>query len=524
MATVPEQYTTIEPWLGALPGWVPELDQVRIAAYDKYEQIYWSSEEGFQEVMRGDNDNPIFMPTARMIVNTVNRYTAPDFGWRVRPLITPEQEAAGVEPPVDQNVVIAQLAFDQLFAREQFISKFNSAKLKGIRQGDWLFHVVADDTKPLGRRIKIMVVHPNAFFPVYESDILPGEGDPEKLVKVHLAEQVRVNNQDMVNRLTYERLFDSGGIQTGIQVSQGLFSLQDWAKGDTSPKSVVIPPKVLPDSIPAIPIYHLKNVDATDRFGSSELRGGESVLLGINQTMSDEDLTLAMDGIGVYATSSGPPIDSAGNTTDWIMGPGRVLSNAGDLRRVSGAGSVAPYGEHYDRLIEAIKQAHGLSDVAVGKVDSATAESGVALAIQLGPILSYTDVGDQHIMDVMGQMFHDLCFWLMEYEELPLIGVGEAGEPSPVVLVQPTIGEKVPKNTKESFERIITLRGMIPPLISIPTALNMLRAIGLDIPEGEEAVLATEAATDAANQASALGLASADVTDTARTDEELGIA
>jgi hypothetical protein len=514
MATVPEQYTTIAPWLGALPGWVPEVEQTRIAAYDKYEEIYWSSEEGFVEVMRGDNDNPVFMPTARILVNTVNRYTAPGFGWRVQPLVDPAAEppAEGALPVVDQNVLIAQLAFDQLFAREQFISKFNSAKLKGIRRGDWLFHVIADDTKPLGKRIKIMVVHPSAYFPVYESDLVVG-GDTEKLIRVHLAEQVRVDNQDKVNRLTYERLFDASGVQTGIQVSQGVFSLQDWAKGDSKPERTIISAKLLPPSIPAIPVYHLKNIDSTDRYGSSELRGSESVLLGINQTISDEDLTLAMDGIGVYATSGGPPVDAQGNTSDWIMGPGRVLSNAPDLRRVSGAGSVAPYGDHYDRLVEAVKQAAGISDVAIGKVDSATAESGIALLIQLGPILAYTQDKDQHILDVMGQMFYDLCFWLTEYEELPLIGTGEAGTPSPVILVQPTIREKIPTNRKEVFDRVIALRSMIPPLISIPTALDMLREIGMVIPEGEaEAVDAEQAAA-----ATAL-LGDASLIDTTITD------
>ena len=59
-APVFTQWSTIEPWLGQAPGWVPEADKIRIQAYGKYEEIYWSSEEGFLQVMRGDNDNPIF--------------------------------------------------------------------------------------------------------------------------------------------------------------------------------------------------------------------------------------------------------------------------------------------------------------------------------------------------------------------------------------------------------------------------------------------------------------------------------
>jgi len=74
------QYSTIQPWLGTPPSWVPQADQIRIGAYQKYEEIYWSSEEGFEEVIRGDNENPVFMPTARTIVNTIDRYTAPQIG------------------------------------------------------------------------------------------------------------------------------------------------------------------------------------------------------------------------------------------------------------------------------------------------------------------------------------------------------------------------------------------------------------------------------------------------------------
>lgn len=486
--TSPEQYWTIEQWLGPLPAWVPATDQHRIAAYAKYEEIYWSSEQGFEEVMRGDNDNPVFMPTARTLVNTVARYTAPGFGWQIKPL----------EGSTDSTVVqIAQLAFDNLFVREQFVSKFNSEKNKGIRRGDWLFHIFADDTKPLGRRIKIVPVHPSAYFPVYESDIIEG-GDDEKLVKVHLAQVVRIGGQEKVTRLTYERLFDSNGLQTGIQVSQGVYALDKWSALDGKPERTVIPTKMLPDSIPAIPIYHLKNIDSTDRFGSSELRGSESTLLGINQTMSDEDLALAMDGLGVYATDTGSPVDEAGNKVDFIMGPGRVLSNAGNLRRISGVGSVTPYGDHYNRLFDAVMQAAGVSDVAMGKVESAEAESGIALLLRLGPILSYTGDKDQNVIDVTSQMFHDLCFWLTEYEELPLTITGEGGEVVPAVQVLPLIGDKIPKNNKAIFDQIISLRSLIPPLISIVTSHSILRSIGIPIPEGEDVTLAKERAAEAA--------------------------
>jgi hypothetical protein len=512
-SSVPEQYLTIADWLGQLPGWVPVADQFRIAAYAKYEEIYWASEEGFQEVLRGDNESPVFMPTARTIVNTVDRYTAPDFGWVVEPLVP--------ETPDEEGVLLAQLAFEQLFVREAFLSKFASNKNKGIRRGDWLWHVVADDTKPLGKRIKILPVHPAAYFPVYESDLVE-TGDPEKIIKVHLAALVTINSQQKVNRLTYERLFDSAGNQTGIQVSQGIFDVQGW-NGLAAPEAVIIPPKLLPPEIPAIPIYHMRNIDATERFGSSELRGDESALLGINQTMSDEDLTLAMDGLGIYTTSGGAPVDANGQTTDFVMGPGRVLTNVDNLERVNGTGSVTPYGDHYNRLYDAVKQAHGLSDVAIGRADSATAESGIALLLQLGPILAHTAIGDQHITDVHAQMFHDLCFWLQVYEEIPLLIQGENGTTTPRVRVQPVVGDKIPQNVKAVIEQVISLRSLIPPMISMQTGIEMLRAAGLPLADNELELLNNEAVLQQQADIAALGgtaAAVADTTATARTTTE----
>lgn len=470
------QWSTIQPWLGTAPGWIPEADKIRIGAYTRYEEIYWSSEEGFEEVMRGDNDNPVFVPTARTLINTVDRYTAPDFRYTIT-----APEGTGEN---NNTVQVAQLAFDALFSREQFYSKFASNKLKGLFRGDWLWHIIADDTKPLGRRIKIMAVDPAAYFPVYESDVKEG-GDPEKIVKVHLAEQIVVNKQDVVSRMTYERVFDDNGNQIGIIRSHAIFKPDEWAGTKASPVATVLPAEPLPPEIPAIPVYHLKNIDPTAPFGSSELRGLESSLLGINQTVSDENLTLALEGVGVYATDGGAPRDEQGNEVDWIWGPGRVLTNAPGLKRVTGATNLSAYGDHYIRLVEATRAALGASDAAVGKIDSATAESGIALALQLAPMIAHTKPKDLHILDVHSQMGHDLCFWLSVYEELPLLMSGEGGVLTPAVLVQPTIGNKIPINRKQILDEIITMRMATPSLISMQTSIKILREAGFSLEENE---------------------------------------
>lgn len=473
------QWSTIEPWLGQAPGWVPEADKVRIQAYQKYEEIYWSSEEGYLEVMRGDNENAIFMPTARTLINAVDRYTAPDFGWTIT---APGAEAT--DTAASGPVQIAQLAFEALFTREQFLSKFASNKLKGLYRGDWLWHIIADDTKALGRRIKIMAVDPGAYFPVTEAMIKEG-GDDEKIVRVHLAEPITMNNQEYVSRMTYERVLDEDGNQIGLTRMHAIYKPDEWSGTAAGPVATILPLEELPDEIPAIPVYHLKNIDPTAPFGSSELRGLESTLLGINQTISDEDLTLALEGIGVYATDSGAPRDEQGNPVDWIMGPGRFLINSGNLRRINGATNISAYGDHYTRMYDAVRGALGASDAALGKVDSAIAESGIALALQFAPMLAHTKAKDQHILDVHGQMFHDLCYWLTVYEELPLLMSGEGGELTPAVMVQPTIGNKIPINRKQVLDEVITMRMATPALVSMATAIRLLREAGFDLEENE---------------------------------------
>lgn len=459
------QYSTIEPLLGTLPGWVPALDKQRVASYLKYDQIYWSAEEGFQEILRGDNENPIFLPTARTLTNTLDRYTAPKFSYRVEGTGTPVQ--------------VAQLAFETLFKREKFTSLFNGFKLEGGKLGDALLHMVADKSKPLGRRLSLYKVDPASYFPVYDVE------DPYRIVKVHLAEQVVEGGDTLVSRLTYEKVTAEDGSSIILR-SHGLFETEKWWEL-TKPKVVVLPEEQLDSLIQSIPVYHYKNGDPTQPFGSSDMRGLESVFLGVSQSISDEDLTLAMEGLGMYATDGPGPVDAQGNETEYVTGPARVLTNAPGLRRVTGAGSVTPYGDHIDRLEQSAYGSVGASDVALGKDTSA--EAGIALQIRLGPIMATTGKKDDELVELFTQFFYDLQFWLQVYEELPMIGP----EGVPLATVVPTIGQKMPVNLTEVIAQVVALRNCVPPVISLRTSHTLLRAAGMDLPDDELDVLATEA-------------------------------
>ena len=462
-------YSTVAPFLTVLPSWVDPFEQQRVASYQKYEEIYWASEEGFIELLRGDNEQPVLMPTGRTLVNTVNRFTGSGFGYLI----------SGPDP---SSVQVAQMAFARLFDREAFHSKYNSAKRYWLIRGDWLWHVVANPGKPEGRRLSLEIVDPGAYFPVWD------EADPTRVVKVHLAEQLVEGDKTFVSRLTYEKDPETGRIWR----SHGVFDMEDWWNL-TTPTRVILPREELPVEITSIPVYHLKNFDPTAPFGSSELRGLESVLLDINQTLSDESLTLATEGLGQYATDGGPPRDETGAEVDVIGGPGRVLYNAAGLRRLNGTTSVVPYGDHYDRLRAAAEASLGVSPTAVGQVTNEEAESGVALALRMAPLLAGVAEKDDTIRDVHRQFFHDLCIWMAVYDGLTVLITNVEGGVQVTVAVLPTFGDKLPKNQAQAIHDVVELRSTVPPIISLRTAHEMLRAAGIHIDDRELELLVAEA-------------------------------
>lgn len=392
---------------GTLPTWMDVSDAQRILAYQIYEQIYWSVPETFKLVMRGqENASPIYIPTARVIVDTTNRYLAPAPGFIIDPSLgTPEEQET------------CRLAYSNLFKRERFWSKFQSNKLYGVMRGDWIWHVMANPAKPPGRRIKIEAVDPAAYFPVTHPN------DPDSIIAVHIVEQVQNEEGDIfIKRQTYQRGADplnNDGSDTVIWNSIGLFEIDKWEALDDRATTVIKPPTPLPTQITAIPVYHIRNIETPgDPFGSSELRGFERIMAAVNQAVSDEELALALEGLGMYETDGGPPRDEQGNITNWILGPGRVVEHAPGTKfaRVNGVTSVDPVQNHLQFLINSMKEAAATPDVAIGRVDVTVAESGIALALQLGPLLSKVAIRSEPINDVHDQMFWDLKSWMLAYE------------------------------------------------------------------------------------------------------------
>jgi hypothetical protein len=465
----------VAPLIVAKPGWIPEIDRERVLSYDQYDALYWNNNNNLRLIMRGTDDvSPIYVPEARTIIEATHRYVGAGFGFAVTSTIgTPN------------NQVLANQAFTNLFRRERVKSRYNDNKRFGLVRGDWCWHITADTLKPQGSRLRLMPVHPGNYFPVFESDIIDG-GDPDRIVKVHIAERLlRADGKPFVRRQTYERLNPES---TQITSSCFIYDEDKWFVEGGAPTAVVLPPTLLDPRITSFPVYHVTNrTEPLNPWGSSELRGLERILAALTQSVSDSDMALALEGLGVYYTESGGTFrNSNGDVIEPQLFPGTILQGT-KLERVQGIGSIQPYGEHIERLVRFCREASSTPDVAVGKVDVAVAESGVALQLQLGPMLSKAAEADDHIVDVHTQMFYDLVQgWFLAYEQMNFSDCE----------VMPTLGAKIPPNVAAQVALVSQL--VTAKIMSRQTGRENLAKVGVSFAEDEEVRLQTDADADQA--------------------------
>lgn len=432
-------YTTSAEFGGAKPSWIPdELDIQRILSYQTYEQMYWNVPDIFKISLRGTNNLPIYIPAARTIIDTTFRYYGADF--RVTALGT----AGVVQSPAAQAANLALRAF---MRREKFRSKFNGYRRYGLMHGDAIWHLTADETKPVGSRLRLTALDPGMYFPITDPE------DVDRIIGCHLVETITTADGDRIRRLTYRKT-DNGG----ITVEDGIFKLDKWEGPTDTPETVIQPVTPLPPSITSIPVYHTKNTEEPGNpFGSSEVRGLERIMGAMNQAVSDESLALAMMGIGMYATNSSQPIDpKTKEPVPWRMGPGRVVHYDGDrFDKIQGVSGLSDsYGEHYRRLWEALYRASSTPEVAVGGADVSVAQSGIALTLQLGPMLAKASEKNDLLLDVQNQMFFDVVtMWMPAYEATTF----------PDVDVDCTVGDAVPIDRTARFEELNDMydRGII---------------------------------------------------------------
>ena len=448
-------WSSIKPYVSAYPAWVDDEAEVeRIASYSLYDQMYWNFDEAFKLVRRGDEEHPIFIPNPRKVVDTTAYYLMKGL----------DVDAGGGE--------IGKW-WENFAKRESFYSRFETAKHAGVTRGDWIFHITADPSKPAGTRISLTTVDPASYFPIYDPD------DITKKIGCRLVEQwlnPGETQATMVKILDY-RYEIVGGVRRVFR-SEAIWRMYGWNNPKRAVKvKTLIPRSPLSEDINTIPVYCFTNQRwEGEPFGSSELRGFERLVSGVNQIISDAEVALALEGMGVYATDAGRPQDEDGNEIDWVVAPGRVLEVPGAtmFKRVEGIKSMQPVLELTEYLEKSLYEGSGTSAVARGEIEVALAESFVGLSIAFIPTLAKIERRDKDGLDLLTQMLYDLKFWVYVYEQLDFREKD----------LTPKLGDKLPVNRPKKLEELNNM--LDRNVISMAYYRREVEKLGYKFPSGIE--------------------------------------
>jgi hypothetical protein len=460
-------YSTVKPLLGPLDSWLSGEDAQRLGAYSVYEGIYRNVPDAFKLIQRGDESNPIYLPSARTIIEAKNRFLAKRWTFALDPKLGTDSDRA-----------LLSTTLTNLFRREKIWSKFNTQKRWGLVRGDAIWHITVDEEKEPGKRLSIYEVDPASYFPIYDP------WNTDKILGVHLVDPVMNEaGKTVIKRQTYRKT-ESGTIsyelswwETGAWDDREAGDLKK-VTGKDIPEGEDNAPTTyeLPSTITAIPVYHIKNAPMPQNpFGTSDLAGFETIIAGINQTISDQDLAIALEGLGLYWTNSGPPVDEDGNETNWRLGPGWVVEvdDGSTFGRTTGVSTIQPSLDHIGKLESSMGQGSGVPDIAVGKVDTQIAESGISLAFQMGPLLAGNEEKELEILSTTDHMLYDIVtMWLPTFEQ---VNTGEARAAS-------IVDDPMPVNRKAVLDEVIAM--LTNNIISIEYAQQLLsEKLGYEFPE-----------------------------------------
>lgn len=454
-----------------------DWDAKRVQAYDLYEHLYLNGTQTLKIVLRGDDQTPLLMPSARKIIEATNRFLGVNFDFLV---------AAGGDEGTRQDL---NYWWETFWKRESLPAKFASNKRWGLVRGDAYFYLYADPLKPLGRRISIEELDPRQVFEIDDP------AKPGSLLGVHIVEKVQDFREPdkpdklIAKRRTFRKIIDENGYQV-ISSELKYFEIGKWDDRDpiNAEKMEPVPypemeqePFVLPTAIQQLPVYKWRNSPLQhSSWGHSQLTGLETLLYAINQSLSDEDATLVFNGLGMYVTTAGPPRGPDGEVADWNIGPKQVVEIGQDQRfeRVTGVSDVTPYQAHMNFIDEkGLAEASGTPEVAIGRVDVTVAESGISLQLQMMPLIAANAEKELEIINALDQMFYDITtMWLPSYEP-EMFGDLETMAQMSVVCV---FDDPMPKNRDAQVQEVIQLD--TANLILKSMAVARLRELGWEYP------------------------------------------
>jgi hypothetical protein len=117
----------------------------------------------------------------------------------------------------------------------------------------------------------------------------------------------------------------------------------------------------------------------------------------------------------------------------------------------------------------------GINEIALGNVEVSVAESGIALALRMGPLLDAAQERDREIYDVLTNLFFDLrTMYFPVYERMQF----------PEVEVLPYFPPKLPEDTAGKLDRLQQL--FTDRVMPLSIYWRELRALGMDLPPDEQ--------------------------------------
>lgn len=419
----------------ALPSWVSsEYERQRLGSYDLYDDMFENALGQFRILLRGTDDYPVLVPTAKKLVNTMCRYVGRDWGVS----IVAGADETGKKTDA-KTVTLAMTTIGDFMEREAMLSKFEMGKEEWLRRGDWLWMLSADPAKPALSRISIQLVDPRTYFPIIESDVVPG-GSQDRVVGQTIAETVyggadnktqfvkvqrwiKASHPEHPNYVEPDQEAVAPDTAFDIYYDSVRYEMTGWDSPDPKKRKVAEVYATL-EPIPGItqlPIYHIRdNPQTGNPYGRSNFAGFEAIFAAINQAVSDEDLALAMAGLGMWWTDAGAPLDENNKPTNWIIGPQRVaeVPQGSKFGRLSGITSVEPQQTHIKYLEDQVFGAQGINDIALGR--ATVQESGIALAIRMQPLFDAAKKKNGFIDTDMNHLLYDLKQWFLVYESIDL--------------------------------------------------------------------------------------------------------
>lgn len=461
MPYVPKQYGSAEVFLknySNLGNIVDPLDNSRLSAYNLYDDFYYNRPETFKVTLRGSSDTEIYLPSTKKIITATARYLAVDFEWKV----------TGGSADAITNLI------EKIFVREEISKRHVKGKRSFLTRGDLMWYITADSTKKPSERITLNTIHPSCVFRIEDPS------NPMRCIGYHIVDIVDDPRKDgfgnnegkkIARRQTYRK--EDGGITSEcIGFELGRWDDRVLEPDKLKPVWIYMPKKPLPKQITQLPIYHIPN-DEPDgsSWGISQVAGVEYIINALNQSITTADLSLVLSGLGVYVTTAAPPNDPANpqKPGKYKLHPGNVvqMSQGDTFDRVSGVSTVQPFTDHIGTLDEWLTHGSGVPDMATGKVDVSIAQSGIALALKMSPIIAENEDKQLGIGGKWDQLGYDLInAWLPAFE-----GINGDG-----AQFKSSFGDPMPKNRETYVAEVIDL--YTSDLITLEEVRERLDKIG----------------------------------------------